>query len=95
MQYSIVQHSDLSGLNRLVNKAMQKGWQPQGGVAVSSVYSFGRSTIYCQAMVIQSDQEITMDNSDAGFKKESSMVEKVVGTVLVLAIVAAIVKYVF
>lgn len=96
MRYSIVQHSDLSGLNKLVNKAIQKGWEPQGGIAVSSsVYSFGRNTVYCQAMVIHSDKETTIDDNDAGSNKEPSLLNKVIGTILVLVIIAAIVKYVF
>jgi len=96
MQYSIVQHGDLSGLNKLVNKAIQKGWRPQGGVAVSSMYlsTFGRSTVYCQAMVIESDIEVGL-NAESETTKEPSLIQKAVGVVLVVGIIAAIVKYVF
>lgn len=100
MQYAIVQHGDLKGLNKLVNKAIQEGWEPQGGVSVSSerTSTFSRYSVYCQAMVLHSDKAAAIDAGDlenSKISKEPTWIEKVLGTVLVLGIIAAIVKWIF
>lgn len=97
MQYSIVQHSDPKGLNKLINKAIAQGWEPQGGVSVSSerTSTFSRYSVYCQAMVLHSDKETAIEDSGGDKAKEPGFITKATGTILVVAIIAAIVKYVF
>ncbi|MCL4431567.1 MAG: hypothetical protein M1300_04515 [Epsilonproteobacteria bacterium] len=100
MQYAIVQHSDLKGLNKLVNKAIGEGWEPQGGVSVSSerTSTISRYSVYCQAMVLHSDKMASIETGEienGKISKEATLIQKIVGVVLVLGIIAAIVKWVF
>jgi hypothetical protein len=97
MQYAIIQHSDPKGLNKLVNKAIAQGWEPQGGVSLSTerTSTFSRYSVYCQAMVLHSDKEADIEDSGGDKAKEPGFLTKAIGTILVVAIIAAIVKYVF
>lgn len=38
MEYIVISESDIEHLEEEVNKAIKKGWEPQGGVAVSDSY---------------------------------------------------------
>lgn len=97
MQYSVVRHSSIAGLNKLVNKAIKEGWEPQGGVSVFMVNSFWGAG-YCQAMIHRADRAAAaIDEGDATIaaRREPTLIEKIVGTILVLGIIAGAIKLFF
>lgn len=49
MRYKIIEESYSIDLEREVNKAIEQGWMPIGGVCSDSAY--GSRTIMCQAML--------------------------------------------
>jgi len=46
MEYTIVKAFDLGEFTKLVNEHIKKGWKPQGGICVASLY-----TTFLQAMI--------------------------------------------
>jgi hypothetical protein len=51
MQYTIVEDHNRENLIQKVNELIQQGWQPLGGVAVSTVAPILGNYIFCQAMI--------------------------------------------
>lgn len=50
-EYLILECSNAHALNSLVSEAIDQGWEPQGGVAVSLPHYMACDTVLYQAMV--------------------------------------------
>lgn len=48
MEYDLIESDTIAGLVEKVNKAIENGWHPQGGISVAFWLVDGLS--YCQAM---------------------------------------------
>jgi hypothetical protein len=56
MQYRVLSDKDLDALVELVNDALDDGWKPQGGVAISSSTDQGYTReLFAQAMIKESE----------------------------------------
>ena len=51
MQYTVVEEHNRDELIKKVNELIQQGWQPLGGIAVSTVAPILRNYMYCQALI--------------------------------------------
>ena len=49
MEYKILSDTNWKNLEFAVNRYIQKGWKPLGGISAGGV---GISIIYCQAMIL-------------------------------------------
>ena len=55
MKYKIVEESWISDLTIEVNKNIENGWLPIGGVAIDS--SYGSCQQYAQAMILEESED--------------------------------------
>ncbi len=60
MKYIIIQSDRIEGLGQAVNDYISQGWQPQGGVATSTLTLGGEPyTMYAQAMTLAATPQPT------------------------------------
>ncbi|MBD0279587.1 MAG: DUF1737 domain-containing protein [Bacteroidota bacterium] len=52
--YKIIEHHNLEELQRLVNHYLNNGWEPLGGIAMSSPTSERQQIQFAQAVVFKS-----------------------------------------
>lgn len=91
MKYGIVQHRNINGLNKLVNKALMQGWELQGGVSLA--YMNDRYSVYCQAVVSQHDEQLTLDEDEKIAKEPETLARKIISVVILVAIVVGLFKF--
>jgi hypothetical protein len=53
IQYYVVGEKSIVELVTKVNKMMNDGWEPLGGIATRQSHAYSESGIYCQAMTKQ------------------------------------------
>ncbi len=51
MEYTVVEEHNREDLIRKVAELIRQGWQPLGGIAVSTVAPILGNYIFCQAMI--------------------------------------------
>jgi hypothetical protein len=52
--YKVIEHYDIDELQRIVNLHLDKGWQPIGGIAISTPVSERQQVQFAQALVVKS-----------------------------------------
>ena len=51
MEYTVIQENNCEDLIRKVTELIKQGWQPLGGIAVSTLAPVLGKHIFCQAMI--------------------------------------------
>lgn len=52
--YKVIEHYDIEELQRIVNLHLDKGWEPAGGIAISTPVSERAQVQFAQAIVFRS-----------------------------------------